>query len=73
MNPAHEANVREARKYFDKMTNEAHSVITVEGLYAKTIRGCVADGTTTWDELGFTEAEVASRVREAKVREGLAT
>ena len=65
----HEEKVNEARSYFDKMTDATYSVSTIEGLYAATIRRYVAEGVTTWEELGFNEADVANHVRQAKVRE----
>jgi hypothetical protein len=63
------AKVREAKQYFAQMNNPTFSVRMIEGVYAATIRKYVDEGETTWKELGFTEQDIANRVRKAKERE----
>lgn len=63
-----EKKVIKARAYFDKMSGHIYSVDTIEGLYAATIRRYVAEGVTTWEELGFTDSDVEERLQQAKMR-----
>mgnify|MGYP001606483410 CR=1 FL=1 len=62
------AKVREAAENFGKMLETCYSSMTVEN-FANGIRALVQNNETTWDELGFTDSDVAERLRKAKVRE----
>ena len=57
-----------AQKNFEKMLDTCYSSTTVEN-FANGIRALVQNKETTWDELGFTDSDVAERLHKAKVRE----
>jgi len=63
-----QAKIREARTDFAQMLRACYSALTV-GNFATKIRDWVADGATSWDELGFTDEQVAERLRQAEARE----
>ncbi len=48
--------------YHSMLTDPQHA-----SSYVKIIREMVDDGTTTWDELGFTDTDVAARFKTARV------
>ena len=60
-------DVQTAKADFKSMLETCYSVGTVEG-FARKIRALVQSGETTWDELGFTNNQVAERLQKAKVR-----
>jgi len=53
---------------FAKMLETHYSVTSVE-YFAQQIRDAVKHGSASWTELGFTDSDVAERLRQAKVRE----
>lgn len=64
-----EEKVAQARAYFNRMTDVTKGVLTIKVVCAGTIRDHVESGITTWEELGFTDSDVESRIRLAQVWE----
>jgi len=60
--------ISRAKQNFGGMLDECYSYMTVEN-FAVSIRSLVENKEATWEELGFTDNNVADRLHKAQVRD----